>query len=894
MEMLVVLVIVVIGVLVIGSIMGMTASGRITKLERQNLNLNERVKLLEAERGQPRTAPAPIPKVAPKPIATPERETASVTATHVAPVKRAPKPAPPKPEPKPAKPTRNLEELIGGQWSVWVGGLALLVGAVLLIRFSIEAGFFGPTARIVMALGLGALLLVAGEWLKRSDEKLLKGKLGEAQKALQSNASIPGLLSAVGVFSLLGATYAAHALYGLIPAAVAFIGLGVISIAAMGLSLRQGPLLAAIGLLASMATPLLIQSDPPNFVALVGYLLVIGVAALGVAQRTKWGWLATGTVFGWLGWSAMSMKAATNGQMVLWAIFLAIGFGVTVWWAEQSKPQVIPKGEASLARLDLQPALALFWGAVAALLVASVVDTLYFRDDVSPISTLSLSFATIAALLGAAVALKRQGAHLVTAGVLAIFLTTYADDNFQYLMFGSAVAIAVLLALRKARDAKSDGDFKDLVGLWPAVAIALGFGSVVASYVEGPMDGVDRIHAVWALGYSVLFAAAAIYFQTKSRPLIMTISLTVGAALAWAFAVSVASDGLPVSLGYALGASIAVLAIWKLRLSGARLALLGLAGLIFAHAFLIQFPDAESLSARPVLNALWVYLALPTAILGGAGAILHRRDAVSDHDKLLNGIIEAAALAGLALFAVFQIRHLSNGGIVYAESLGFAELGLQVSTGLCFTLAGLSKRFAGNVVLSKMAEVISYVTLAIFGLGSLLGLSPLLNDGQVVTGNIALNSLTTGMLVPTVLLGLCAWRARGRRPDTYINVLGGLALAGAMSWMTAMVRFGFNGTAIDIFDIGFSDLELWTISAIWLLAGIVLLGLGVWKQERALRIASGVIIIATVLKAFLIDMAGLEGVLRAMSFVVLGLVLIVIGRAYQRFWLTDRAQDQPN
>ena len=906
MEMLVVLFIVTLVVVVIGSIMGMTASGRITKLERQNQNLNARVKLLEAgldlaDRSMPE--PTPVPTASSEklpPVPTTVRKPVPIAAASAAPQTLAPqklalKPTAfkPTPVPKPQKPTRNLEELIGGQWSVWVGGLALLVGAVLLIRFSIEAGFFGPTARIAMALTLGAILLAAGEWLKRSDDKLLKGKLGEAQKALQSNASIPGLLSAVGVFTLLGATYAAFALYGLIPAVVAFIGLGVISIAAMGLSLRQGPLLAAIGLLTSFATPLLIQTDTPSFISLVGYLLVIGASALAVAHRTNWGWLATGTVFGWLGWSAMSTDAAVFGQMPLWAAFLAIGFVVTVWLAERSKPQVIPKGEASLDRLNLQPMIALFWGAIAAVLVASVATTEIVSTDGLTTSSLLLSVLFMGGLLAASVFLKRQATHLITAGIFAIVLLKFTGGTSQSLIFAAAVGIAVVLALLEASDADGEGDFGELASLWPTVAIALGLGSVVVSYAQTPMDGIDRLHAGWALGYGAIFTAAAIYFQRKSRPLIMTVSLTVGAAIAWAIASCLAFDGLPVSLAVSLGSILSVVAIWKLRLQGARLALLGLAGLVFAHAFLVQFPDPDSLSVRPIFNALWVYLGLPTVILGAAGYILHRREATTANDKLLNGVIEAAALAGVALFAVFQIRHLSNGGSVYVDRIGFAELGLQVSTGLCFTLAGLSKRFSGNVVLSKMAEVISYFTLAIFAFGSVLGLSPLFNNDQLVTGNFIFNALTTGLLVPTILLALCAWRARGRRPDTYVNILGGLALAGGMVWMTAMVRFGFNGPAINIFDVNFGDLELWTISAIWLLAGIVLLAVGVWKQERALRIASGLIIIATVLKAFLIDMAGLEGVLRAMSFVVLGLVLIVIGRAYQRFWLSDRAQDQP-
>jgi len=223
-----------IGVVIIGSIMGLASSGRISKLETQNKNLNARLKVLEAAQGgaSPRPVPKPpekttLPEPKPAPIPWHEREPdperepipasskptpQPVAATAKAAIKAAPEtpswsqPSPPKPK----KPKRNLEEIIGGQWSVWVGGLALLVGAVLLIRFSIEAGFFNETARIIMALVLGAALLVAGEWLKRADDKVLTGRLGEAAKALQGNASVPGLLSAVGIFTLLGASYAAH------------------------------------------------------------------------------------------------------------------------------------------------------------------------------------------------------------------------------------------------------------------------------------------------------------------------------------------------------------------------------------------------------------------------------------------------------------------------------------------------------------------------------------------------------------------------------------------------------------------------------------------------------------------------------------------------------------
>jgi len=897
-----------IGVVVIGSILGITSSGRISKLEQKNRNLNDRLKALEdiqISTGQMSSRQAdtvPSPKVDPSTQPWHERDEqsdAEVTAAAMTSTPKVPPqpiaaksepaaqkqllPSPPKAAPpKPAKSQRNLEELIGAQWSVWVGGLALLVGAVLLIRFSIESGFFGPAARIGMAVLLGVVLLAAGEWLKRADDKILTGKLGEAAKALQDKASVPALLSAVGIFTLLGASYAAHELYDLIPALIAFIALAVISLGAMGLSLRQGPWLAAIGLLASFATPLLIQTDTPSLLMLVVYLVLIGGAALVLSRRTDWGWLATGTVFGWLGWSILSIEAVSNGQLMLWSGFLALGFAVTVWFTAQNKT---PANEG-LDALNLRPAVAVIWGAVAAICIVFIgIDRLGF-DEARPMTVFVLGGLSSLALAGVSVLRPRQSAHLLTAGFVTISYALLGELWFEAAIFKGLGLGVILIALYKA---KLPDSVRNAQRSMLRASFAVGFGILGLALISlvNPGDWSERSYGFLFLSLVAIFGAAAWIFHTLRSGRVTTAIAVMGVALAWLFAAALIFDGLHFSLALSFGAALLTLLIWRQNISGLRLALIVLIGIIFAHALLIQFPEPGTLSTRPVLNALWAYLALPTAILAGAAFVLHRREDTDEIGRFLNGVIEAAALAGLALFAVFQIRHLSNDGIVYADSLGHAELGLQVSAGLCFTLAGLSKRFAGNLVLSKLAEILSYLTLAVFSVGSLLAVSPLFSGGENVSGSIVFNSLVTGLLVPTLLMGLCAFFARGKRSETYINVLGGLALAGGLSWVTAFIRFLYNGADIDVWGVDFGDLELWTISAVWLASGVALLALGVLRRERALRIASGLVIILTVLKAFLIDMAGLEGVLRAVSFVVLGLILIVIGRAYQRYWLSD-------
>jgi uncharacterized membrane protein len=83
--------------------------------------------------------------------------------------------------------------------------------------------------------------------------------------------------------------------------------------------------------------------------------------------------------------------------------------------------------------------------------------------------------------------------------------------------------------------------------------------------------------------------------------------------------------------------------------------------------------------------------------------------------------------------------------------------------------------------------------------------------------------------------------------------------------------------------LGASGLELYVYSAVWLLFGVALLALGFLRNAAALRHAGMVLVCVVVAKVFLIDMAGLQGLLRVFSFLGLGAALIGLGYAYRRF-----------
>jgi uncharacterized membrane protein len=84
------------------------------------------------------------------------------------------------------------------------------------------------------------------------------------------------------------------------------------------------------------------------------------------------------------------------------------------------------------------------------------------------------------------------------------------------------------------------------------------------------------------------------------------------------------------------------------------------------------------------------------------------------------------------------------------------------------------------------------------------------------------------------------------------------------------------------------DAEQYTYSAVLLVYGVVLLLAGILLRSQPARLASAAVIILTVGKVFLFDLAGLTGIYRALSFIGLGLVLVGIGYLYQRLLFPPR------
>ena len=91
------------------------------------------------------------------------------------------------PEPQePASLATLFETLIGGRLLIWVGGVALVVAAVFLIRFTIDIGLIGPELRMGAAALFGLILLGLGEWARGAkwmvdDPRIAQALVGAGQ-----------------------------------------------------------------------------------------------------------------------------------------------------------------------------------------------------------------------------------------------------------------------------------------------------------------------------------------------------------------------------------------------------------------------------------------------------------------------------------------------------------------------------------------------------------------------------------------------------------------------------------------------------------------------------------------------------------------------------------------
>ncbi len=483
---------------------------RLNRLRDEVANLTARLGLLETEGVRPRVvepiAPATsvafppsaadaLARSAPQPAASP---VGSAESPDLAPVGSAALPA----AAQGSSPSRSaappgLERLLGTRLFVWVGAVALALSGTFLVRYAVDQGWLGPAVRVLLGTLFGIVLLTAGERLRRVP------RIGAA-------------LSAAGVAALFASFYAAASLYNLIPAAAGFALLGLNAAAGVALSLRQGRLVAVVGLIGGYLTPILIHSDAAPGPAFFAYLLLLLAAMLAVTDRRGWWGLATGSMAAGLLWVLLVLVQVHGREEALWpGLFILASIGIFVFTALRSGGAAGewsalegPVGSVGLSgsaprRLPVLPLHLAMGGSLLAqmaiaartdfgiqewlflgLLGAAALVLGRLREPLAPLAWLG------AGLTGLLLLVWGAGLELSTAGQR--FLWTCAA-------FGALYAAGAWLALwRAARPAR-----------WAALTSASAVGSFLLGYSAWSGEMSDRPWGLTALALAALLVLAA-------------------------------------------------------------------------------------------------------------------------------------------------------------------------------------------------------------------------------------------------------------------------------------------------------------------------------------------------------------------------------------------------
>lgn len=804
----------------------------------------------------------------------------------------------------------------------WLALLALLGGA----GWSLWLILAGRALETVGALSIGGFVMLLALVLP------LFAFAGAAQRLLRATAAVIGAAQ-LGLLVALGGFMPLHwGLFALIAAAGQFLAwrereLAIVPtlsaalsfillmlwphpatgwLLTMGLALaaiHAGPLLArlwqaparlqrAIELAGiAVAAPLLAlrhaddvwtgYSLPVALCALGGALLVLGAAALGwrapdrrddrrfaLLLATGGGLLMTAAWF-----------ALAHWQAPLWTMLVALAMLALSAKADDNRIEPIAATFGTLALVQL----------VATFVPAPLAEPNALVEGVGAGAGLTslLRWAGLAPGFALFAWKARSGdlrrcAWLLT-GLFAYGALAQRMPGWTLPIIASAVAVALFAALRRREQAHDEALMLPFAA---AAVLLLGVtGTHPADEWARLTGGSDAPASVLALLRWSALLAPALLLALRARIEALRLTGEVAAVLAGYGALAQVTPPIvlplvpPLGL-IALAGSSRALPWPALRAAGATLV-----GLVFGWAFmpLVQWSDhaLRSLAGVPMLLdhpdlgtlAIIRRLAIPALLMGGAAWLQRTR---LPRFPLVNLIVLGGVIGGVALHGLY--RHL------FAALFGtdFVTTGLLerlIWSGILLGAGWLLLRRWNDPAAPSIPAAVLTAAAGLHGLWySLLLHNPLWN-AQHVGGLPALNLLIPLFgLLPLALYQLAqALPAAGRIIDRTMQPVLMLTVAG-FAW--ASLRQAFHGTSLVDPGVGPAEDILRSILGIALAIGFLLWGIR--RKRHDWRIASLVLMLAAVVKVFLFDASGLEGLLRIASFVALGFSLIGIGWLYSR------------
>jgi uncharacterized membrane protein len=458
----------------------------------------------------------------------------------------------------------------------------------------------------------------------------------------------------------------------------------------------------------------------------------------------------------------------------------------------------------------------------------------------------------------------------------------------------SAYALTGLLTARAFLDKRLEGARTAwLRAAAPTVGwIALGWASLVFVLVANPwwgaMGGVLTSWGHIALILALQAAAVGAAFSLRrGGERLVRAALCVSVGLAFVLAVLILRAAFH-------GVVMSVAAVGRVELCIYALLILATAR-GFQVDRLLQAPRAAWLKAAApavgwtalaltglvfglIANPWWGWMAAPLTSPVHVAVVLTLYVAAaalaSDLKRAGPSLARAALCVSVGLvvmFVVLAARWIFHGATIDADAVGRAEACVYALIGLLAARAFRDRRLDAPQAawLKAAAPAVGWTALAWAGLvfGWLASPwwgpfdAPMTSTWHVV------------LILALYALGATATVLLRRGEPAFARAALCTAVGVLFAFVTLLTRFAFHGADMrQGLDRG--GLETWTFSAVWTVFGLVVLFRASARKDVALRWLGLVVLLATAAKVLLFDMATLDGVVRAASFLAVGALFI--------------------
>lgn len=755
-------------------------------------------------------------------------------------------------------------------WVFILAGVSLALAGVFLVQYGVENGLLSPRMRVFAAIALGAALIGGGEFIRR--------KTGSDETG--SFALLPSVFAGAGLVTIFAGVLSARMLYGLIGSETAFVGLALTGALAIVLGWVYGPLLATLGVFGALAAPFLVSGGSSNAGPLHLYFALIAAVALAIDAYKRWAWLSALALIGAFAASWLLLSERDTGfHATLFAFITALSavaippLSITPRHAGARLSSFLTNGLKSSS-----PAFPTRVASGAFLAAIGYIWLIYWQDA----SLFWLTLMAAALLLLAAIFWMKDApalADLAFAPAL-LGLGTIAFEAMLFrpvamawienanrdvldtpsmtvaLLLAGAVAVSLAFAWRSA--------FRPPLKVANTV-LAAGFAPWVAIVIEMRWAPSRVLGAgQWAIYLAIIAIILVVLTERFARidsekDRTRTALFALSAMSMISFVAVVLLGGVALTLSFAV---MVLAAAWlgdrfKLKLLDWYVQI----GVVLVSFRLVVIPGLLWAIEAPLWEVNLAFLGTIVLLAiawwfrrgGRAAVVVVLESAIWTLSGIFTNVMLARWIESLETEALSYVL-VSFGGLVW----------LMLAANQLYRLKAGGRLRWLRIVLASLYGLVGAFIMAVAVVGNPAVWSELRAVGWPLFG-----SLGAAYLLPAILLGFVGWKFT--HLHRWLRVLLWVLAAGlAAFWVGLEIRHFWRGD--DMASYLTSKPELYSYTVAMILAALGLLALAFIRQSAGLRKLALVMVLLVVAKVYFVDMSELDGLLRVVSFLVLGLV----------------------